>query len=94
LKSSYDAATFIGEYGSVPVGSLPLENLITQQETGYQFSEDQTRKLLQAIYWGDGRLDPPNCDGALPSRLVIGEGGRVTPGTANNLREGPELNTK
>jgi WD40 repeat protein len=33
--------------------------------------------------------DGSSCPGALPSRLVVGERGRATPGDANNVREQP-----
>lgn len=45
--------------------------------------------LVFAIGWAAGQDESPTCPDSLPSQLVVGEQGRVTPGDANKLRAEP-----
>lgn len=90
----YSSASHASAIASMPGGSwLRVISGPTCAEgtNWYQVNWQGITGWLPEAENGHYTVDPFVCGGFMPSRLVPGINGRVTPGTPNNLRSGPSL---
>jgi hypothetical protein len=70
----------------LPLGNLPHPQMF---ESRLVYQTPLGTEAVSGFTFSEGTFEGTVCPGFLPSRLKIGQPGRVTPGDANNLRAEP-----
>ncbi|MBZ0309596.1 MAG: SH3 domain-containing protein [Anaerolineae bacterium] len=70
----------------LPLGKLPHPQMF---ESRLVYQTPLGTEAVSGFTFSEGTFEGTVCPGFLPSRLTIGQPGRVTPGDANNLRAEP-----
>jgi hypothetical protein len=78
-----------GALSVLPIGKIP-----NPDESWAVYRPPLGTNATPGFVFSEGRYEATVCPGFLPSRLTIGQPGRVTPGPANNLRAEPSIQSQ